>query len=251
VLAHCDQARAKTVKKDLAGSFNLFQLLESCGGAVCATSAAKVFESGVYGLAPQRGSATDIIMRKERGTVFGNIVARRPSESDKTYVKRICSSSSSQSDSQQPHSVRIELEPTNFLNQNLFCPVACSLQPSFFGKGAILCLMDKGSVIDPRRIWPCNRTIVVLKGSVTLLHWEPAGFSKIDSSITLDIFCDNPNSRRLVNEGMKPSVLKVCKGQCAFVRSGAFLSLVAAENSGNILVLSILALVTSTLHFLF
>lgn len=214
----------------------LFRKLQA-RGRINTPSEATVYASGAYGaVLPQRGYNTDGTMRFSREGVFGNNAARLPSESDTDYIKRSCPSAS-QSESRPPRTVRTRLVPGDFLTQAMFCPVPSTPDPKFCGKGAMLCLMDEGSVIDPHSIWPHNRTFVILRGCVVLIFWPFKESSLVrqfcSSSSTLGIFFDHTDSRRLVEKGIKPSILKVCEGKCVIVRAGTFVSVIALQHTGN------------------
>ena len=131
--------------------------------------------------------------------------------------------------------MRTRLSSGDLLRQRLFCPVSSSPNPLFFGTGVTLSLMDKGSVTDPRRMWPHNRTIVVFTGAVVMICWGHNLSSKFcsSSSTPLDVFSDNTQSRSLATDVTKPSILKISKGGCGIVRSGTFVSLIALDQSGN------------------
>jgi hypothetical protein len=232
-----DQAgsQAHTTKFKLLRSdfIPLFDMMEQCG-KLCAPSETTVYQSGAYGLCQRRGSNDALSIRVQRETVFGNIAPRLESEPDKEYVKRNCPSAS-QSEARPPRAVRTRLRPVNLQVQRLFCPVSSSPNPSFFGRGVMLCLMDKGSVTDPHRMWPLNRTFVVVNGALVIICWEHRLSSHFCGSSTsrLDVFSDNTQSRSLATNVVKPSILKISKGGCFIVRSGTFVSIVATEQSGN------------------
>jgi hypothetical protein len=227
------QAQTSNLKLLKSDFIPLFDMIAK-SGKLFTPSDTFVYQSGAYGLCQHRGSNDGISMRVQRETVFGNSAARLDSESDKDYVKRNCPSAS-QSESRPPISVRTRLSSDDLLAQRLFCPVSSSPNPSFFGRGVTLCLMDKGSVTDLHRVWPLNRTFVVVEGALVFICWQHRLSSQIWSSSTsrLDVFSDNIQSRSLATDVIKPYILRIGKGGCFIVRSGTFISIVATEQSGN------------------